>query len=101
MPKITSSNQPKPDPHVSSIILQKGEHWKAVRRGRQGRLGLTIGVSRQAFCDIVCGRKNAGIARADRLAALTGTDIRVWLQGGSPEARRAAVESWEPELSGN
>jgi plasmid maintenance system antidote protein VapI len=44
--------------------------------------------------DLLKGRRNASAPVADRLAALTGTDIRVWLQGGAAEDRRAALKAY-------
>ncbi|MDR2368884.1 MAG: helix-turn-helix domain-containing protein [Deltaproteobacteria bacterium] len=43
------------------------------------------------------GRRNASAPVADKLACLTGTDIRVWLRGGMPEDRQAAFAKWAAE----
>jgi len=51
-------------------------------------------VNPMVFGQYLKGQRNASPERADRLASLTETDIRVWLKGGSPEDRRAAVEAW-------
>jgi plasmid maintenance system antidote protein VapI len=62
--------------------------------GTKSKLAKSANIKPQVFSDYMAGRSGASAPVADRLAALTGTDIRVWLQGGSVEARRAAVEAW-------
>ena len=63
-------------------------------RGTQHKLAAQAGIAPGFLSFLKAGERNASAPIADRLADLTGTDIRVWLKGGSPEARRAAVEAW-------
>jgi len=62
--------------------------------GSKTKLAKLVGITYMNLWLYLAGRRNASAPIADRLATLTGTDIRVWLQGGSPEARQAAVEAW-------
>jgi plasmid maintenance system antidote protein VapI len=70
-----------------------------MKHGTQSRLAQEADVSPKLLNKYLKGAKNASAPIADRLAALTGTDIRVWLQEGSVEARRAAMEAWARESS--
>jgi plasmid maintenance system antidote protein VapI len=62
--------------------------------GTKSKIARLANIKPQVFGDYLAGRSGASAPIADRLAAMTGTDIRVWLKGGSPADRRAAVEAW-------
>ena len=62
--------------------------------GTQAMLARRARLSPQMLVDLLKGRRNASAPIADRLAVLTGTDIRVWLMGGDPDARRDALKAW-------
>ena len=65
-----------------------------MKHGTQTKLAKAAEITIAQVHHYLNGRKNASVPVADRLAALTGSDIRVWLQGGSVEARRAALDAW-------
>ena len=65
-----------------------------MKRQSLSRIAREFHFNPMIFWQYLNGQRNASPLNADRLAALTGVDIRVWLKGGSPEARRAAVEAW-------
>ena len=67
-----------------------------MKYGTQAKLARAAEISIAQVHHYLKGRKNASAPIADRLAALTGTDIRIWLLGGSAEARKAALEDWKP-----
>ena len=71
--------------------------------GKQAKLAKKIGTSAANLGHVIHCRRNVSLPRAEALGLLTGSPVRIWLNkgGGSPEARRAAVENWEPELSRN
>lgn len=64
-------------------------------KGTITRAAKAAGLPPQAVWDYSRGSKSAGPERADLMADLTGTDIRLWLRGGDPEARRAALSAWD------
>ena len=62
----------------------------------QNELGRRAGYkSNWAITGLLHYGRGASPEFADRLAALTGTDIRVWLNGGDIAARRKAVKAWQ------
>jgi plasmid maintenance system antidote protein VapI len=65
-----------------------------MKRGTTASAARAVSITIQFLDACVKGRKNASAPVADRLAALTKTDIRVWLQGGSAEDRVAALKAW-------
>lgn len=67
--------------------------------GTQTRLAHLAGISPQCLNDYLNARKNASAPVADRLAAITRSNIRIWLLGGDVQARREAVTAWEKESS--
>jgi len=56
----------------------------------------TLGLSASHLCRIEKCALNARGLLAKRLADLTNTDLALWLVGGTgtPEARKAAIQSW-------
>ena len=63
--------------------------------GDKTKLAMAAGLSTSNLIDILSGRRNVGKPEtAKRLAALTATDPFLWMQGGSPLERQAAIESW-------
>jgi plasmid maintenance system antidote protein VapI len=60
----------------------------------QHHMAIAVGITPAFLSELKHGRKNASAPIADRLSIVTGSDIRLWLRGGSPSARRAAVELW-------
>jgi transcriptional regulator with XRE-family HTH domain len=67
--------------------------------GSQARLAKKLSIGPDLLNHYLTGKNNASAPRANKLAVETDTDIRVWLMGGSPEARRAAVKNWEQKNS--
>lgn len=64
-----------------------------MKHGTQTKLAGLVGIKPQTLHDYLSGRSGASALVADQLAYLTGTNIRLWLQGGDPAERRAAVEN--------
>ena len=64
-----------------------------MKNATQAQIASAAQITRQMVNNYLAGRKNASAPIADRLASLTGTDIRVWLKGGNPVERQAAVQS--------
>ena len=62
--------------------------------GKQAALARLVGLSPNHLCACLSGARNAGLTAGLNLGWHTKTDPRVWGSGGSPEARRAAVEAW-------
>jgi plasmid maintenance system antidote protein VapI len=69
-------------------------------RNHQSKLAVLAGVSQPFISELVKGNKSAAAPLADRLAGLTGTDIRVWLRGGRADDRRKAFEAWAASEDG-
>lgn len=65
-----------------------------MKNGTQSKIARQAQITRQMMTNYLAGRKSASAPIADRLAALTATDIRLWLRGGDIPSRRAAVEAW-------
>lgn len=65
-----------------------------MKNGKQSHIATEAQITRQMVSNYLNGRKNASAPIADRLAAITDTDIRVWLKGGDVTQRRAAVAAW-------
>ena len=65
-----------------------------MKYGTQTQLARSADITPGQLHHYLKGNKNASALVADRLAALTETDIRIWLIGGSPDARLAALEAW-------
>ena len=65
-----------------------------MKHGAITAVATMIGLKPQVVCDYLSGKSGASPMAADRLAAITGTDIRVWLRGGKPEDRISALEAW-------
>lgn len=51
-------------------------------------------VSQPFISQLQRGVRNASAPVADKLAELTGTDIRIWLKGGSVQSRLQAMSAW-------
>ena len=66
-----------------------------MKHGTQAHIARVAQISPQLLNHYLSGRKNAASLIADRLAALTGTDIRVWLKGGNLTKRHEAVAKWK------
>ena len=64
-----------------------------MKHGTYTKIAKAIGLTESGTRKITWGERNASAPIADRLASLTGTDIRVWLKGGNPAERRATVQS--------
>ena len=57
-------------------------------------LATQVNITEAFLSQIKHGERNASSLIADRLALLTGTDIRVWLKGGDVSKRHEAVARW-------
>jgi hypothetical protein len=69
--------------------------------GTKAKFARLADISPQALHNYLCCRVGASATVADRLAGLTGTDIRLWLKGlgGTPETRKAAIQAWADSLT--
>ena len=70
-----------------------------MRRTHGVKMAALAGASGTFVSELLSGRKNASAPIADRLAAITNTDIRIWLRGGDPAARRAAADAWSERVA--
>lgn len=56
-------------------------------------LAKQIGASPQAISNIVNGRRRASWDMGKRLAAATGTDIALWIEGDKQDRRAAVIKT--------
>jgi plasmid maintenance system antidote protein VapI len=65
-----------------------------IKYGFRKLFALKVGLTPEMLSNCLNGKRNLSGPLADRAAAESGTDIRIWLKGGSAEARSKAVEEW-------
>jgi transcriptional regulator with XRE-family HTH domain len=70
-----------------------------MKRFRQNELARAASISGAYLSQLKSGVRDASPLVADRLAGLTGTDIRLWFLGSRIDERRVAIEAWGTEES--
>ena len=65
-----------------------------MKHGSQTQIAKELNTTPQAINNLVSGRRNASVTLARGLSVATATDPLLWMQGGSPLERQAAIESW-------
>jgi hypothetical protein len=81
-------------------FLSNLDNISTMKKGCINRFADDLDLSYQFIWNCVNGRRNCSAPLADKLAAETKTDIRVWLIGGSIEDRQKAVEKWKEDHDG-
>jgi plasmid maintenance system antidote protein VapI len=62
--------------------------------GARHRLARAAGINPSMLSACLAGKKSYAAPLAERMASLTGTEARIWLQGGTAGERQAALRKW-------
>lgn len=94
---MNERNLPNLSNYKISVKFQKKAELSSTW-GSLNRLADTVGIRAATISNIYNPKRPRSLSypKAKKLAEETGTDIALWLRGGTgtPELRRAAIESW-------